>query len=125
MGAESYEDTHLYGKSKTSWLSEFLDPGLGVPSHDTFRRVFSLIDAEAFETCFTEWAKSQLESSPDGELIAIDGKTVRRSFYHEKGKSPLHVVSAWASEQSLALAQEAQEDNSNETAAIPEAKGDP
>jgi hypothetical protein len=80
---------------------------LGFPHTTRFGGAHGLIDAEAFETCFTEWAKSQLESSPDGELIAIDGKTVRRSFYHEKGKSPLHVVSAWASEQSLALAQEA------------------
>jgi len=54
-GAESYEDIVLYGKSKTDWLSEFLELKGGIPSHDTFRRVFSLIDAEAFEACFTEW----------------------------------------------------------------------
>jgi predicted transposase YbfD/YdcC len=79
----------------------------------------SLIDAEAFEACFTEWAESQAED-PDGELVAIDGKTIRRSFDHGKEQSPLHVVSAWASSQSLVLAQEAQEEKSNEITAIPE-----
>jgi hypothetical protein len=83
-------------------------------------RAHGLIDAEAFEACFTEWAKSQAESSPDGEAQAIDGKTIRRSFDHGKEQSPLHVVSAWASSQSLVLAQEAQEEKSNEITAIPE-----
>jgi len=91
-GAESYEDIVLYGKSKTSWLSEFLELDNGIPSHDTFRRVFSLIDAEAFEACFTGWAKSQAED-PDGELVAIDGKTIRRFFDHGKEQSP-HVADA-------------------------------
>jgi predicted transposase YbfD/YdcC len=122
-GAESYEDIVLYGKSKTSWLSEFLDLDKGIPSHDTFRRVFGLIDAEAFEACFTSWAKSQAESGLDGEVVAIDGKTIRRSFDHGKGQSPLHVVSAWASEQSLALAQEVVDEKSNEITAIPEVIG--
>ena len=118
-GAESYEDIVLYGKSKTSWLSEFLDLDKGIPSHDTFRRVFGLIDAEAFEDCFAAWAQSQAEE-PDGELVAIDGKTIRRSFDHGKEQSPLHVVSAWASEQSLVLAQEVVNEKSNEITAIPE-----
>jgi len=74
---------------------------------------------EAFEACFTGWAKSQAED-PDGELVAIDGKTIRRSFDHGKEQSPLHVVSAWASEQSLALAQEVVDEKSNEITAIPE-----
>jgi len=72
-GAESYEDIVLYGESKTSWLGEFLDLEHGIPSHDTFRRGFGLIEAEAFEACFTRWAESQSESSPDGELVTIDG----------------------------------------------------
>ena len=91
-GAESYEDIVLYGKSKKSWLTKFLDLKGGIPSHDTFRRVFGLIDAEAFETCFTSWVKSQAESGLDGEVVAIDGKTIRCSFDHGKGQSPLHVV---------------------------------
>ena len=122
-GAESYEDIVLYGKSKKSWLTKFLDLKGGIPSHDTFRRVFGLIDAEAFETCFTSWAKSQVESGLDGEVVAIDGKTIRRSFDHGKGQPPLHVVSAWASEQSLALAQEVVDEKSNEITAIPEVIG--
>jgi hypothetical protein len=109
----------LYGKSKRSWLSEFLELEGGIPSHDTFRRVFGLIDADAFEACFTAWAQSQAEE-PNGELVAIDGKTIRRSFDHGKEQSPLHVVSAWASEQSLALAQEVVDEKSNEITAIPE-----
>jgi hypothetical protein len=117
--AESYEDIVLYGKSKRSWLSEFLELEGGIPSHDTFRRVFGLIGAEAFEACFTAWAKSQAEE-PNGELVAIDGKTIRRSFDHETEQSPLHVVSAWASSQSLALAQEVVEQKTNEITAIPE-----
>ena len=121
-GAESYEDIVLYGKSKTSWLSEFLDLDKGIPSHDTFRRVFGLIDAEAFEACFTSWAKSQAED-PDGEVVAIDGKTIRRSFDHGREQSPLHVVSAWASEQSLVLTQEVTSEKSNEITAIPEVLG--
>jgi predicted transposase YbfD/YdcC len=121
-GAESYEDIVLYGKSKTSWLSEFLDLDKGIPSHDTFRRVFGLIDAEAFEACFTSWAKSQVED-PDGEVVAIDGKTIRRSFDHGREQSPLHVVSAWASEQSLVLTQEVTSEKSNEITAIPEVLG--
>ena len=121
-GAESYEDIVLYGKSKTSWLSEFLDLDKGIPSHDTFRRVFGLIDAEAFEACYTSWAKSQAED-PDGEVVAIDGKTIRRSFDHGREQSPLHVVSAWASEQSLVLTQEVTSEKSNEITAIPEVLG--
>ena len=121
-GAESYEDIVLYGKSKTSWLSEFLDLDKGIPSHDTFCRVFGLIDAEAFEACFTSWAKSQAED-PDGEVVAIDGKTIRRTFDHGREQSPLHVVSAWASEQSLVLTQEVTSEKSNEITAIPEVLG--
>jgi len=84
----------LYGKSKTSWLSEFLDLEHGIPSCDRFRRVFGLIDAQAFEDCFAAWAQSQAESSLEGEVVAIDGKTIRRSFDHDEEQSPLHVADA-------------------------------
>ena len=93
-GAESYEDIVLYGQSKKSWFTGFLDLKGGIPSHDTFRRVFGLIDAEAFEDCFAAWAQSQAESGPNGELVAIDGKTIRRSFDHGREQSPLHVADA-------------------------------
>ena len=97
-GAESYEDIALYGRSKQAWLTRFLDLPNGIPSHDTFRRVFMLIDAEAFEACFAAWAAAQAKPV-DGEVVAIDGKTLRRSFDRRGERSPLHVVSAWASDE--------------------------
>ena len=76
--AESWEDIELYGRGKQVWLKTFLALPNGIPSHDTFRRVFMLIDADAFEGCFTRWAQS-LTSKVEREVVAIDGKTVRRS----------------------------------------------
>src|SRR4051794_19373606 len=95
----------------TSWAG-LSDPG--IPSHDTFRRVFMLIDA--FEACFSAWAQSFAEAF-DREVVAIDGKTLRRSFGRAQG--PLHLVSAWASEQGLALGQREVDGKSNEITAIP------
>ncbi len=93
--AESWEDIALYGRSKLAWLSTFLELPNGIPSHDTFRRVFMLIDPDAFEAGFTAWAGS-LAAGFAREVVAIDGKTIRRSFDHRREQSPLHVVSAWA-----------------------------
>src|SRR5215211_8594392 len=76
--AESWDDVALYGRSKQAWLRTFLDLPNGIPSHDTFRRVFMLIDPDAFEGCFTRWAQS-LTRKVEREVVAIDGKTVRRS----------------------------------------------
>ena len=117
-GAESYEDIVLYGTSKRPWLATFLDLTNGIPSHDTFRRVFGLIDEEAFEQCFAAWTASRADAFED-EIVAIDGKTMRRSFDRSTGQSPLHIVSAWASDQSLVLAQEVTQEKSNEITAIP------
>lgn len=118
-GAESYEDIAIYGRSKRHWLAQFLNLTHGIPSHDTFRRVFMLIDPEAFEACFASWATSRAEPVKD-EVVAIDGKTIRRSFDRRRDQSPLHVVSAWATDQSLVLAQEAVDADSNEITAIPD-----
>jgi predicted transposase YbfD/YdcC len=117
--AESWEDIALYGRSKQDWLRRFLALPNGVPSHDTFRRVFMLIDPDAFEACFTAWAQG---IAPLGkhEVVAIDGKTVRRSFERGREQAPLHLVSAWASEQGLVLGQRQVDDKSNEITAIPE-----
>jgi predicted transposase YbfD/YdcC len=117
--AESWEDIALYGRSKQDWLRRFLALPNGVPSHDTFRRVFMLIDPDAFEACFTAWAQG---IAPLGkhEVVAIDGKTVRRSFDRGREQAPLHLVSAWASEQGLVLGQRRVDDKSNEITAIPE-----
>ena len=117
--AESWEDIALYGRSKLAWLSTFLELPNGIPSHDTFRRVFMLIDPDAFEAGFTAWVGS-LAVGFEREVVAIDGKTIRRSFDHKRAQSPLHVVSAWASEQGLVLGQRSVDDKSNEITAIPE-----
>src|SRR5829696_197693 len=90
--AESWDDIALYGRSKLAWLRTFLELPNGIPSHDTFRRVFMLIDPEAFEACFTAWTAS-LATGFEREVIAIDGKTLRRSFDRRRERSPLHLVS--------------------------------
>jgi predicted transposase YbfD/YdcC len=117
--AESWDDIALYGRSKLDWLRTFLELPNGIPSHDTFRRVFMLIDPEAFEAGFTAWAGS-LMAGFDREVVAVDGKTIRRSFDRGREQSPLHVVSAWASAQGLVLGQRCVDDKSNEITAIPE-----
>src|SRR4051812_44608353 len=89
--AESWDDIALYGRSKLDWLRTFLELPNGIPSHDTFRRVFMLIDPEAFEAGFAAWAGS-LMASLEREVVAIDGKTIRRSFGRGREQSPLHVV---------------------------------
>ena len=117
--AESWNDIALYGRSKLAWLRTFLELPNGIPSHDTFRRVFMLIDPEAFEAGFSAWAGS-LAAGFEREVVAIDGKTLRRSFDRKHGHAPLHLVSAWASEQDLVLGQRCVDDKSNEITAIPE-----
>jgi DDE_Tnp_1-associated/Transposase DDE domain len=116
--AESWCDIALYGRSKLAWLRTFLELPNGIPSHDTFRRVFMLIDPDAFEAGFTAWVGS-LVAGFEREVVAIDGKTLRRSFDHGREQSPLHLVSAWASEQGLVLGQRCVDGKSNEITAIP------
>ena len=117
--AESWEDIALYGRSKEEWLRNFLALPNGIPSHDTFRRVFMLIDADAFEGRFIAWVQGivQLEKQ---EVIAIDGKTIRHSFDRKREQAALHLVSAWASQQRLVLGQRRVDGKSNEITAIPE-----
>jgi predicted transposase YbfD/YdcC len=117
--AESWEDIALYGRSKQAWLETFLALPNGIPSHDTFRRVFMLIDPDAFEACFARWAQS-LMGKVEREVVAIDGKTVRRSGSRRHDHGPLHLVSAWASDQGLVLGQREVDGKSNEITAIPE-----
>ena len=120
--AESWEDIALYGRSKLAWLRQFLALSNGIPSHDTFRRVFLLIDPDAFEVCFTAWVAALAIPTQQGlpEVVAIDGKTLRRSFDRSRDLAALHVVSAWASEQRLVLGQRRVDGKSNEITAIPE-----
>ena len=117
-GAESWSDVALYAKQKEAFLRRFLSLPHGTPSHDTFRRVFTLIRPEQIQCCFVEWARS-LMTGEDREVIAIDGKTIRRSFDRKKGQHPLHMVSAWATDAGLVLGQEACDEKSNEITAIP------
>jgi|SRR5689334_12649355 len=117
--AESWEDIELYGRSKRAWLETFLALPDGIPSRDTFRRVFMLIDPDAFEACFTRWAQS-LADGIEREVVALDGETVRRSGSRRHEHGPLHLVSARASERGLALGQRAVAGKSNEITAIPE-----
>ena len=116
--AESWEDIALYGRSKRAWLGTFLELPHGIPSHDTFRRLFMMIDPDRFEAAFLSWAQS-LTRGFDREVVAIDGKTVRGSFDRTREQSPFHLVSAWASEQHLVLGQCCVDDKSNEITAIP------
>jgi predicted transposase YbfD/YdcC len=118
--AESWDDIALYGRSKEGWLRRFLDLPHGIPSHDTFRRVFMLIDPDAFEQRFSAWTRTLRDAAIDREVVAIDGKTVRRSFDRARAQAPLHLVSAWASERGLSLGQRAVDGRSNEITAIPE-----
>src|ERR671932_2625991 len=115
--AESWEDIELYGRSKLAWLRTFLALPNGIPSNDTFRRVFMLIDPEAFEVGFSAWAGS-LAAGFEREAVAIDGKTLRRSFDRKHERAPLHLVSAWASEQDLVLGQRCVDDKSNAITSI-------
>ena len=99
-GAEGWTDVEEYGRSKEDWLRQFLELKNGIPSHDTFGRVFEKLDPVAFEKCFISWVSSLNEL--DGlETIAIDGKTLRRSHDRTHNKPALHMVSAWASESRL------------------------
>ncbi len=122
--AESFIDIEDYGRSKEAWLRRFLALPNGIPSHDTFRRVFSLIDPKSFWRCFMGWVQSVFTNARgDGGLsrhVAIDGKTVRRSFDHKKGRHPLHLVNAYASEQGLTLGQVAVPAKSHELRALPD-----
>ena len=119
--AETFEDIALYGRCKEAWLRGFLALPNGIPSHDTFRRVFMLIDPDAFERSFLGWVRAVFRPGEDGpRQVAIDGKTVRRSFDRKKGRSPLHLVSAYATEGGLVLAQRAAESKGGELAVIPD-----
>lgn len=117
--AETFEDIALYGRCKENWLRRFLDLPNGIPSHDTFRRVLMLIDAAAFERCFLGWVRAIFRNDPAPRQIAIDGKCVRRSFDRKRGRSPLHLVSAFATERGLVLAQRATDEMGGELAAVP------
>jgi len=116
-GCESWNDMEEYGEIKKEWLSSFLELPNGIPSHDTFNRFFAALDAEEFENCFLSWVKS-IHQRTHGEVISIDGKTMRGSR-NQGCKTATHIVSAWADENELVLGQIKVEEKSNEITAIP------
>jgi predicted transposase YbfD/YdcC len=119
--AESFEDIALYGRCKREWLEGFLALPNGIPSHDTFRRVLMLVDPDAFERSFLGWVRAAFRPEEGGpRQVAIDGKTVRRSFDRREGRSPLHLVSAYATEGGIVLAQRAAEEKKGELTVLPE-----
>ena len=117
-GGETCADMALFGRSKRAFLEEFLTLEHGIPSHDTFSRVFRLLDPEGFHAWFLGFMKRFAETCQG--VVAIDGKTLRRSFDRASASSPLHLVSAWAADQRLVLGQLAVDDKSNEIVAVPE-----
>lgn len=118
-GAESWDDIADFGEAKEAWLTTFLDLPHGIPSHDTFNRVFAALDPKQFRACFGRWMAAVAAVLPT-QVIALDGKTVRGSRDGASGKAAIHMVSAWASANRLVLAQVKVDDKSNEITAIPE-----
>lgn len=117
-GADEWVAMEEYGNAKREWFDTFLTLPNGIPSHDTFGRVFAALDPDQFQHCFLTWVQ-QTMAQTDGAVIACDGKTVRRAHDREAGKAAVHMVSAWASAQHLVLGQIAVEEKSNEITAIP------
>lgn len=117
-GADDWVAIARFGRAKRKWFREFLTLRHGIPSHDTFGRVFAALDPEAFKAAFLAWAQTLAELLP-GDVIAIDGKTLRRTFDTAGEKAAIHMVSAWATAQGLCLGQIKTEAKSNEITAIP------
>ena len=118
-GADDWCGMASFAKIKLDWLKMFLELPGGAPSHDTFRRVFGLLDRNQFAANLFHWTQA-LQEATGGKLIAIDGKTLRRTFPKKSGLKALHLVTAWASENGLTLGQIACEEKSNEITAIPQ-----
>lgn len=121
-GVDNWVELEHFADCKKDWLQTFLSLPNGIPSHDTFGRVFAQLDSSKFELCFMEWVKSffnPLSDSNTKDVIALDGKSLRGSHNRRKGKNPLHLVGAWASDHNLLLGQVKTEEKSNEIEAIP------
>ena len=117
-GADGWADVATFGRVKETWLRTFLALPGGIPSHDTFGRVFALLDPDEFRRCFLSWARAVVGPLGD-QVVAIDGKTLRRSHDRASGKDALHLVSAWATANGLVLGQVTTDAKSNEITAIP------
>jgi predicted transposase YbfD/YdcC len=117
-GADDWVEVELFGNAKLAWLKTFLDLPNGIPSHDTFGRVFARLNAEQFQQCFLRWIQAVSEVTC-GQVIALDGKVLRGSCNRVLGKAGIDMVSAWATANHLVLGQVKVDDKSNEITAIP------
>lgn len=117
-GADNWVEVANFGQAKLRWFEQFLELPNGIPSHDTFGRVFARLDGQQFESCFLEWIGTVREITA-GQIIALDGKTLRRSHDRRLGKGAIHMVSAWATANRLVLGQVKVDEKSNEITAIP------
>lgn len=117
-GADNWVMIEEFGRCKEAWFTEQLDLQHGIPSHDTFGDVFAALDNDQFSQCFSQWV-ADLATLSEGEVIAIDGKTIRRSLDKSSKKAAIHMVSAWAQQNHLVLGQVKVDDKSNEITAIP------
>ena len=117
--ANNYDEIYEYGKAKYRWFKKFLKLPHGIPSVDTFERVFAVINPDEFNDSFLRWVQA-INQLTKGEVVAVDGKTLRRSHDKKNGKSAIHMVSAWASANGIVLGQRKIDDKSNEITAIPE-----
>ena len=118
-GADNWVAIHAFGRAKHDWFKTFLPLPNGIPSHDTFGRVFALLSPVYFQECFRQWIQGVTQHFP-GQVVAIDGKTARRSYDTASGKAALHMVNAWATKNRVVLGQYNTEADSNELTAIPE-----
>jgi hypothetical protein len=121
-GCDGPTAIHRWARHRASWLAGHLDLPHGIPSRDCIRRLLVALKPEAFQRCFRAWIADAIttDANPSGRLVAIDGKTCRRSHDRAKDLGALHIVSAWASEQGIALGQVATDAKSNEITAIPQ-----
>ena len=117
-GADGWVQIAEFGRCKLDWFKTFLDLPNGIPSHDTFGRVFARLDPKNFEACFSKWINA-LATASRGRLVAVDGKTIRRSLDVANGKAAIHMVSAWCQANRMVLGQLATDAKSNEITAIP------
>ncbi|MDQ7051322.1 MAG: ISAs1 family transposase [Enterobacterales bacterium] len=117
-GAEGWEDIEDFGVAKLDWMKKYLPFENGIPKHDTIARVLSRLEPASIQSCFIQWVQS-IAQQTHMSVIAIDGKTARRSFTTKNRKNPLHMVSAWSCGHGLVLGQQRVDDKSNEITAIP------
>src|SRR5262249_40660635 len=120
-GCEDFVEIETFGRKKEAFFRRFLELPQGIPSHDTFRRVFQAVCPQALQRCLIQWLQGVRQAAPAaGEVIALDGKPLRRTFDRARGLGALHLVSAWATANGLTLGQVAVDAKSNEIAAIPQ-----